>query len=71
MVCIFVRIGLHSLISANKSRPDYKTGGSTHDRYWTEMRANRHAANYFEKYYGVDWSIYEEHWNSYGYYPRK
>ena len=31
---------------------------TTHKIFWTEMRANRKAANYFEKHYGVtDWDF--------------
>jgi hypothetical protein len=51
-------IGIPSLISAGNSDfiqddPYYRT---THDYYWAEMRANKHAAKYFGKYYGVNWS---------------
>jgi len=33
---------------------------STHDFFWTERRANRHAKEYFGKYYGVDWDAYHD-----------
>lgn len=29
---------------------------------WTERRANRHAARYFGRYYGVDWTPFELNW---------
>lgn len=43
-------IGLSSLISA--------LGKGDHDVFWTEIRANRHAKQYFSKRYGVDWREY-------------
>jgi len=54
-------IGIPSLISASSaSHVDGEPYGvTTHDFRWYEMRANRNAATYFSKYYGVDWSIYE------------
>jgi hypothetical protein len=47
-------IGIPSAISAKNSE---SIGGGlhSHDIYWTETRANRRAARYFRKYYGVDW----------------
>ena len=45
-------IGLPSIISAGQSTRE----NPTHDSFWTERRANRHAARYFQKYYGIDWS---------------
>jgi len=50
-------VGLPSLFSAGNSRQvDGETRGvSTHDFRKYEMRANRHAANYFERY-DVDWN---------------
>ena len=45
-------IGIPSLFSAAK-----KDGG--HKKYWTETRANRRAAKYFGKYYGVNWMDYD------------
>lgn len=50
-------IGLQSIFSAWRSKqvdgePD---GVYTHDFFWTETRANRHAKSYFKRY-GVDWN---------------
>ncbi len=44
-------IGLPSLISA--------AGDGNHHAFWTERRANRRAKRYFEKYYDVDWNLFE------------
>ncbi len=63
-------VGLSSIISASNSKPDPLTGGSTHDSFWTEKRANRYASSYFKEYYGVDWSKYEIPFNGKDYYPR-
>lgn len=41
-------IGLSSLISA--------MGKGDHSSYWTELRANCHAKDYFGKRYGIRWS---------------
>ena len=59
-------IGIPSLFSAKNSELIVKrdaegnnlnlNGLWTHDVFWTEMRANKHAAKYFRKYYGVEWS---------------
>ncbi len=51
------QIGIPSAISADKSKQisGEPKGVSTHDMYWTETRANRLAAKYFERY-GVDWN---------------
>jgi hypothetical protein len=51
-------IGIPSLVSVSKSSQiDSETRGVyTHNFYWTEMRANKNAKKYFEKYYGVDWN---------------
>jgi RHS repeat-associated protein len=49
-------IGIPSLISADKSKPT-EGGLTTHKKYWTEIRANKRAKKYFEKYYGVDWNF--------------
>ena len=59
-------VGIPSLISAkNSTQVDGEPiGVSTHDFYWTEMKANNRAARYFRKYYGVDWDEYET------FYPR-
>lgn len=32
--------------------------GTTHDFYWTELRANNRGHDYFSHYYGVDWTPY-------------
>jgi len=40
-------IGLPSFFSA--------VGGGDHRSFWTETRANRHAARYFRKHFGVIW----------------
>ena len=52
-------IALLSLISASgndetKSPEGYRI--YNHSYYWTETRANRNAADYFGRYYGVNWS---------------
>jgi hypothetical protein len=68
-------VGLPSLISAATAEdvdgePD---GVTTHDFRVYEMRANRYAADYFSKYYGVDWdlTIYRAGNPIETYYPRK
>lgn len=50
-------IGLPSLYSAAtiKQVPNEPDGVTTHDFRWYEMRANRHARDYFGANYGVDW----------------
>jgi len=48
-------VGIPSLVSA--------AGSGDHSRYWTEMRANRHAKKYFGKYHGVDWNGYSPYYN--------
>jgi RHS repeat-associated protein len=57
-------VGIPSLISASKSELIKKWNGEevnnplwlyTHDVFWTETRANKRAAQYFKKYYGMDW----------------
>ena len=58
-------IGIPSIISAANSTKVEDGGVTTHDFRWYEMRANRHAAKYFKKYFGVDWEKYEKE------YPRK
>jgi hypothetical protein len=42
-------IGIPSAISAGKH-------DGTHNSYWMGKRANRQAARYFGKYYGVEWN---------------
>jgi hypothetical protein len=57
-------IGIPSAISASRSEQaegEYD-GVYTHDLYWTEIRANKLAKNYFEKYYGVDWNMLFHIW---------
>jgi hypothetical protein len=49
-------IGIPSAISAKNSTTITGKPYKTHDIYWTETRANRRAARYFRKYYGVDWT---------------
>ncbi len=64
------QIGIPSARSADKSKHDHSTNLSTHRSFWTETRANRLAARYFEKY-GVDWNqSYKYHTIEY-YYPTK
>ncbi len=63
-------VGVSSIRSANRSVWNPNTGAGTHAEHWTERRANRHAARYFEKYHGVDWSIYETPFNLIAYLPR-
>jgi hypothetical protein len=57
-------IGIPSIISASGSELITTWNGNevsnpyrlyTHDVYWTERRANRRAAKYFLKYFGIDW----------------
>ncbi len=60
-------VGLPSLISAASSRP-LNGGISTHSIRWYERNANKHAARYFGKHYGVDWLNYEP---PRGRYPRR
>lgn len=53
-------IGLPSLISAKGSSiiPGKNPNNLTsHDVYWTEIRANRRAAKYFGKHYNVNWDF--------------
>ncbi len=54
-------IGLPSLISAGTASQvaGEPFGVTTHVFRWYEMRANRHGARYFNKYFGVDWTPYE------------
>ena len=57
-------VGIPSLVSANKNKLIKEWNGVevenplwlyTHDVFWTETRANKHAAKYFKKYYGINW----------------
>ena len=52
-------IGLPSAISASReSGGNSPEGFATYDHsyYWAETRANKNAADYFGKYYGVNWN---------------
>lgn len=50
-------VGLPSANSVRRRQPvPGGDGVSTHDFQWYEMSANRHAARYFGRYYGVDWN---------------
>jgi hypothetical protein len=66
-------IGIPSLISAsNATQVDGEPYGvQTHDFRWYEMRANRNAANYFSKHYGVNWNSLYNSGTIETYYPRK
>lgn len=54
-------VGMPSAVSAARSRQvdGEPEGVNTHSFRWYEMRANRHAAKYFGRYYGVDWTSEE------------
>lgn len=56
-----ILIGLPSLISAAtyKAVADGPKGLITHYLKWYEISANRHASQYFGKYYGINWSAFE------------
>ena len=58
-------VGIMSLLSASNSTYDALTGLSSHDTFWSERRANRHAARYFNKYYDVDWNRFEPPFDTY------
>lgn len=66
-------VGIPSVISASHSSqvPGEQVGVTTHDFFWTEMRANRHAESYFNKHYGVDWLSLYRSGTIETYYPRK
>ena len=67
-------VGLPSLISAiGATQVDNEPDGvTTHDFRWYEMSANRHAARYFGKHYGVDWqNTLLERGTYETYYPRR
>ncbi len=59
-------IGIPSMKSASKSNKD---NGYNHRWFWTELRANKSAKKYYNSYFGVDWSIYENNIYSKYYYP--
>jgi RHS repeat-associated protein len=60
-------LGLPSIISAGTSRP-IGGGLTSHSVRWYEMQANRFAARYFGRNYGVDWTNFEPPLNRY---PRR
>jgi hypothetical protein len=43
--------------SAHSAQEDRRNKTHYHHSYWTEIRANKRAAKYFGKYYGVNWSV--------------
>jgi RHS repeat-associated protein len=49
-------IATYSGISALFSKKLLDAPWDTHSGNWSEVRANKRAKKYFEKYYGVDWS---------------
>jgi RHS repeat-associated protein len=65
-------VGLPSLISANNAEQvkGEPTNVTTHDFRVYEMRANKYAADYFGKYYGVDWLTLYRSGTFETYYPR-
>ena len=61
-------IGIPSAISADNSS---KENGNNHRWFWTELRANNAAKDYFEKNYNnINWSLYEDIYST-DYYPTK
>jgi hypothetical protein len=48
-------VGIPSIFSADDSSPVSGQAYSTHDIYWTEMRANKRASKYFKKHYEINW----------------
>lgn len=65
-------VGLPSLISASNAEQvkGEPTNVTTHDFRVYEMRANKYAADYFGKYYGVDWLTLYKSGTIETYYPR-
>ena len=55
-------IALPSAISnwTSKQLDGYPKGFTNHKFRWYEISANKNAAKYFGKYYGVDWSAYDD-----------
>lgn len=53
-------IGIPSLISAATSEPIPGTMLTTHRVRWYERQANRFAARYFGRHYGVDWTDFDD-----------
>lgn len=66
-------VGIPSANSASKASqvPGEPAGVSTHDFFWTEMRANRHAERYFSKHYDVNWLTLYRSGTIETYYPRR
>ena len=65
-------LGVPSAISANKAEEinNNSYGRDTHDFYWTEKRANKKAAKYFKRNYGIDWKTRKYKKGTYkNYYP--
>jgi hypothetical protein len=64
-------VGIPSLISVGNSEQisGEVSGVSTHDKYWTEMRANKRAKKYFGKHYGVDWNTSYKGYDYEAFYP--
>ena len=58
-------IGIPSIKSAVNSS---KENGNNHRWFWTELRANNAAKDYFGKYYYINWSLYEDIYST-QYYP--
>jgi hypothetical protein len=50
-------IGIPSIFSAGSSTNVIGKPYSTHDIYWTELRANKRASKYFKKHYGTKWTF--------------
>ena len=72
-ISYLLTIGIPSIISASGASQvqGEPSGVSTHDFRWYEMKANRHAARYFGKFYGVDWLSSYRKGTIETYYPRK
>lgn len=61
-----IGVGIPSAISARKARPiEGEEYTNTHSFHRVEIRANRRAAKYFKKHYGIDWNNFENE------YPRR
>ena len=55
-----VSVGIQSIISATFSKKIDTPPYSTHNNKWFEISANKKAADYFKKKYGVSWKSYED-----------
>jgi hypothetical protein len=66
-------VGIPSALSASRATQvqGEPAGVSTHDFFWTEMRANRHAEQYFSKHYDVNWLTLYRSGTIETYYPRR